>query len=80
MAVVIVKTQAELNALPAKFEEYTRIEIHGGTRYNRIVVSKARENSSVVARGKTPALRRGKTPALSCSLRLIVLFFPREQL
>ena len=53
MAVIIVKTQEELDALPAKFEEYTRIEIHGGTQCNRIIVRALRENSSVVARGNS---------------------------
>ena len=51
MNVVIIKTQAAFDALPDKFETYTRIEIHGGTALDRIVVRKARENSSVEAWG-----------------------------
>jgi len=42
-----IKTQAELDALPDKFSEYTFIDIKAT---ERIVVVKARENSSVVAR------------------------------
>ena len=49
MKEITVTTQAELDALPAKFDEYTKIYIRGGTEYNRISV-KARGNSSVVAR------------------------------
>jgi hypothetical protein len=49
MKEITVKTQSELDALPAKFDEFTRIIIEGGTYYNRIVVKVARENSSVEA-------------------------------
>jgi hypothetical protein len=51
---IIVKTQAELDAIPLDFKE--RIYIDGGTPYNRIIVRnkyyycvEARENSFVVA-------------------------------
>ena len=53
MATIVIKTQAELDALPDSFAEYTRIEIHGGTRYDRIAVKKKWENSSVEARGNS---------------------------
>ena len=45
---IIVSTQAELDALPDKFSEYTRIFIQNTKQ--RISVTKAWENSSVVAR------------------------------
>ncbi len=48
MARVIVKTQAELAALPKTFSEYTIIELRPDTRTYFTV--EARENSSVVAR------------------------------
>jgi hypothetical protein len=47
---ITIKTQAELDALPTKFDEFTRVYIQGGTRYDRIIVRGARENASVVAR------------------------------
>ena len=53
MAEITIKTQAELDALPAKFEEYTHIYIQGGTPYDRIVVRVAWENSSVEAWGNS---------------------------
>ncbi len=56
MARIIVKTQAEIDALPDRFEEYTVIEIHSaGTR---IYVNKARGNSSVEARGNSSVVAR----------------------
>ncbi len=48
---ITVTTQAELDAVPDSFEG--RIFIKGGTIYNKIVVGKARGNSSVVARGNS---------------------------
>lgn len=65
MKIIIVKTQAELYALPPKFDEYTRIEIHGGTRYNRIVVSKAWENSSVEAWGNSSVVALGNSSVVA---------------
>ena len=53
MKKIKVTTQAELDALPSHFEEYTLIQIYGGTIDNRIVVSKASGNSSVQARGNS---------------------------
>jgi hypothetical protein len=47
MKTIVIATQAEFDALPDKFSEYTCIEIRSTT--SRIIVSKARENSSVVA-------------------------------
>lgn len=46
MAIIVIKTQAELDALPARFEEYTRIEIRST---ERIYVKTRRDNSSVDA-------------------------------
>ncbi len=46
MTRIVVKTQAELDALPASFAEYTIIELRG---IERIILARARENSSVVA-------------------------------
>jgi hypothetical protein len=50
---VVVTTQAELDALPASFSEYTVIEIRGGTQFDRIAVTKAWESSHVVAWGSS---------------------------
>ena len=47
MKIIVVTTQKEFDDLPEKFSQYTRIEIRASSR---IVVKKARENSSVVAR------------------------------
>ena len=46
MKIITITSQADLDALPDKFEEYTRIEIRASVK---IRVNKARENSSVVA-------------------------------
>ena len=53
MNVIVVKTQAELDALPDSFEIYTRIEIRGGVPGDRIFIKKARGNSFVEARGNS---------------------------
>ncbi len=50
MATIIIKTQAELDALPAKFDNWTEIRIEANTR---IIVRCKRENSSVEARGNS---------------------------
>ena len=62
---IIIKTQAELDALPARFDEYTVIEIHAESR---IIITKAWENTSVEAwenappwRGRTAPSWRGRT-------------------
>jgi hypothetical protein len=47
MKIVTIKTQQELDALPERFEEYTRIEIRAAIRI--FIINKAWENSSVVA-------------------------------
>jgi len=56
---IIVKTQAELDALPGQFTEYTQIIIENSK--TRIVVVKARENSSVEARGNSSVVARGNS-------------------
>jgi hypothetical protein len=45
---IIIKTQEELDALPAKFEEFTTIEIHGGKFDAPIIIRENRENSSII--------------------------------
>ena len=47
MKTIIIKTQRELDALPERFEEYTRIEIRAAIR---IIINKAWGNSNVEAR------------------------------
>ena len=49
MNTIVVKSQAEFDALPKAFDEYTVIEIRAAPDF-RLIVSGARENSSVVAR------------------------------
>jgi hypothetical protein len=51
MAIIVVKNQAEIDALPESFSEFTYIEIRCTTE--RVVVRKAWGNSSVVARGNS---------------------------
>jgi hypothetical protein len=58
MPTIVVKTQADLDALPARFEAYTTIEIRGGSRYDRIVVRQKWENSSVEAWGNSSVVAR----------------------
>src|SRR3990167_7989713 len=55
MKTIIVKTQVEIDDLPEKFNEFTFIEIRAS---QRITVYKARENSSVVARGNSSVVAR----------------------
>ncbi len=50
MPTIIIKTQAELDALPASFAEYTVIEIRGGTQYDRIVIKTNWGNAHAVLR------------------------------
>src|SRR5581483_2393843 len=52
---ITITTQAELDALPDSFAEYTRIYIKSE---ERIVVRKARGNSSVVAWGNSSVVAR----------------------
>ncbi len=61
MQTIIVKTQAELDALPASFPEYTVIEIRGGTQYDRIAVTKTWESSHVEAWGSSHVVARGSS-------------------
>jgi len=58
---ITVTTQDELDALPSKFDEYTRIYIKGGARDNRIAVKVARENSSVEAWENSSVVARGNS-------------------
>jgi hypothetical protein len=50
MKTIVINTQAELDALPASFSEETVVEIHGGTRYDRIIVRHNFENGHIVGR------------------------------
>ena len=61
MREITIKTQKELDALPPKFDEYTRILITGGTTCDRIIVRVARENSSVVAWGNSSVVAWGNS-------------------
>src|ERR1700686_585042 len=58
MKEIIVKAQAEFDALPLKFEEYTKIIIENDTSVGKINVAVARGNSSVVARGNSSVVAR----------------------
>ena len=54
MKEIIVKTQAELDAaLVAEYTDFTRICIHGGTRFDRLVVRSRPKNASVEAWGSS---------------------------
>ena len=49
MTDIIIKTQSEMDALPASFSTFTRIIIQNDPTQGRIIVRMARDNSSVVA-------------------------------
>ena len=50
MSEIIIKTQAEFDALPEKFDEFTYIKINSS---EKIIINRAWGNSSVVARGNS---------------------------
>ena len=63
---IIVRTQAEFDALPEKFDVYTRIYIQNDPAVGRIVVRKtAWENASVVARGNASVVARGNASVMA---------------
>ncbi len=62
MNIVVIRTQAELDALPAKFENYTKIEIRAT---ERIYVKIKRENSSVVAWGNSSVVAWGNSSVVA---------------
>ncbi len=64
MKTIVIKTQAEFDALPAKFDEYTVIEIRHGNAF-RLIVHKARGNSSVVARGNSSVVAWGNSSVVA---------------
>ena len=59
MKEIIISNQKEFDALPARFEEYTKIIIKNTT--SRLVVHLARGNSSVVAWGNSSVVARGNS-------------------
>ena len=63
MKEIIVTTQAEFDALPTRFEEYTRIIIKNTT--SQIAVRVARENSSVVAWENSSVEARGNSSVVA---------------
>ena len=63
MKEIIVSTQKEFDALPARFEEYTKIIIKNTTI--RLVVNLARENSSVEARENSSVVARGNSSVVA---------------
>ena len=63
MKEIIITTQAELDALPVAFEEYTRIIIKDTK--SRLIVRLARENSSVEARGNSSVVARGNSSVVA---------------
>ena len=60
MKTVVITSQAELDALPRKFPEFTVIEIRA---VERIVLRGARENASAVLRGNASAVLRENASA-----------------
>ena len=65
MPTIIVKTQAELDALPPKFDEFTYIYIQNNSHDGRIAVVMNRENSSVVARENSSVEARGNSSVVA---------------
>jgi hypothetical protein len=60
---IIITTQAELDALPASFEEYTRVIIK--ETKSRLIVRLARENSSVEAWGNSSVVAWGNSSVVA---------------
>ena len=60
---IIITTQAELDALPASFDEYTRIIIKDTK--SRLIVRLAWENSSVEAWGNSSVVARGNSSVVA---------------
>jgi hypothetical protein len=56
---ITIRTQAELDALPASFEEYTRILIQNDPNAGRIIVRSNRGNTSVGAYDNASVVARG---------------------
>ena len=59
---ITITTQAELDGLPDKLNEFTRIYIKSS---NRIIVRRARENSSVEARENSSVVARGNSSVVA---------------
>jgi len=55
MQTLVVTTQEEIDALPERFDEFTRIEVRSA---RWIVIKRARENSHVVARENSHVVAR----------------------
>ena len=77
MAEIIIETQAEFDALPAKFTEYTRIYIQNDASNGRIAIAAARENSSVVARENSSVVAWGNVGVhlTSTSASVVLMMF-----
>jgi hypothetical protein len=70
---IIIRTQEELDALPAKFDEFTTIEIRGGTDTDPIIIRMNRENSRAVLYGNSHAELWGSSSAVLCENSRAVL-------
>ena len=62
---IIIKTQQELDALPAKFDRYTRICIQNDPTLGRIVLNQRRDNSSVEAWDNSSVDARGDSSVVA---------------
>ncbi len=63
---IIVKTQAELDAaVAAEYTEFSYIFIHGGTRFDRLVVRARPKNAVVVASGSSSVVAWGSSSVVA---------------
>ncbi len=58
---ITIRTQAEFDALPASFEEYTRILIQNDPNAGRIIIRRNRYNASVQAWDNASVEARGNS-------------------
>ena len=63
MKEIVITTQAELDALPSSFDEYTKLIIRDTK--NRLVIRLARENSSVEAWGNSSVVAWGNSSVVA---------------
>ena len=64
MKEIIITSQAELDELPDRFDDYTVIKINSPDRL-LLSVRKARENSSVEAWGNSSVVARGNSSVVA---------------
>jgi hypothetical protein len=67
MKTIIVKTQAEIDALPASFSEFTYVEIRGGTPSDPLCIRTAYGSSTVRAYDSSTVTAYGSSTVTACN-------------